>query len=172
MAVPVKNFICKNWNCYFDLHNPENFDNPEGVKEWHNNSKCYDYYEKPYWDPLILNIWSDVEDEDFSALQNVIENAAAYEEKILNFFINYIFGDGGAYAAGVHFDYALKTIQCDQKQQWTREEFLMRCLCVNAVSILPDPHALLVRFQCAWDIEHGVGVRIGMGNVSLAGDDW
>jgi len=85
MAVPVKNFICKNWNCYFDLHNPENFDNPEGVKEWHNNSKCYDYYEKPYWDPLILNIWSDVEDEGFSALQNLIENAAAYEEKILIF---------------------------------------------------------------------------------------
>lgn len=161
--VSIDNFICTNWNMYYDLHNPENFSNPDSTIELEDNSSVFEYYEKPFTDNTKVTITSYECYEDainLDALKNLINNIDKVEQNLLSFFEHYTFGNGGAYAAAIHFEWAKIEIERLHNTTFTPQEFLKRNLCLININLTENHNQLGFYFKCGWDIEHGIEVII------------
>lgn len=158
--ININNFICKDWTVHYNLYNPENFEDPDNAPEWYDVSNVYDYYEKPYTDPSKISLYSTVQSIDITSLQGLIENTAHWEQKILDFLVNYTFGNGGAYATGIHYEYAKKTIEYLHQTSYTKEAFLKHNLCLNSIQLMEGKEALILHFDSSWDEEHGFDIRL------------
>lgn len=158
--IDIKNFICKDWTVYYNLYNPENFEDPDNAPEWYDVSNVYDYYEKPYTDPSKVTLYAKAKSIDFSRLKDLIENAAHWEQKILDFLVNYTFENGGAYAAGIHYEYAKRTIEYLHQTNYTKVTFLKHNLCLDFIELSEEKDNLVLHFDCSWDEEHGVDIRL------------
>jgi hypothetical protein len=154
----IDSFICKDWNMYYDLYNPENFSDPDSTIEWEDNSDVFEYYEKPYTDNLKVAIVCNEETCDLEALKKLINNINIAEENLLSFFEHYTFGNGGAYADAIHYKYAKIEIERLHNTTYTNQEFLKRNLCLQDIIITNNPNELKLYFKCSWDTEHGIDI--------------
>lgn len=155
--VLVDAFMCVDWNVYYDLHNPENFSDPDSTEEWEDNSDVYQYFEEPM-DNSKLTITSEGSSVSLKALENLISNHEVAEQKLLVFFEHYTFGNGGAYADAIHYQYAKIEIGRLHQTTFTNQEFLKRNLSLSYIRILEDDAGLELHFHCGWDAEHGISV--------------
>ncbi|APQ16919.1 hypothetical protein [Maribacter hydrothermalis] len=156
----INNFICSDWNMYYDLYNPENFSNPDSTLEWENNSDVYEYYEQPHTDNSKVNIVRNEKICGLDSLKNLVNNTEVAEQKLLSFFEYYTFGNGGAYADAVHFKYAKLEIERLHNTSYTNKEFLKRNLCLQDIIITANIDELKLYFKCSWDTEHGIEIII------------
>lgn len=156
----IDNFICTDWNMYYDLYNPENFSDPDSTIEWEDNSDVFEYYKKPYTDNSKITIVCNEEVCDLNALKNLVSNINIAEQKILSFFEHYTFGNGGAYADAVHYQWAKIEIERLQNTTYTNQEFLKRNLCLEDIIITENTNELKLYFKCSWDTEHGIDIFI------------
>jgi len=158
--VQIESFICKDWNMYYDLHNPENLSDPDSSEEWEDNSKDFDYYEKPLTDNLKVTIVCSENTSDFVALKSLIANYKKVEQKLLQFFEHYTFGNGGAYAGAIHYQWAKTEIERLHGTIFTNQEFLKKNLCLQDIIITDVKDELKLYFKCSWDTEHGIDVIV------------
>ncbi|UZR98095.1 DUF6985 domain-containing protein [Chondrinema litorale] len=159
--VEIDNFMCKDWNVYYELYNPENFEdplNPPGA--WYDPNSNYEYYEKPFRGTEHITIYTDEEKVSLTALQKLIKNSDSIEQEILSTLVNYTFGNGGAYAEGKHYAYAKKTIELFHNTTFTDEEFIKRNLRIDTIVIPAEKDEVHIDFRCGWDGEHGIIVKI------------
>lgn len=156
----IENFICTDWNMYYDLYNPENFSNPDSTNEWEDNSDVYKYYKKPYTDNSKVTIVCNESEFDFVALKNLIANHKTVEQKLLDFFEHYTFGNGGAYADAIHYQWAKTEIERLHTTTYTNQEFLKRNLCLQDIIITNTRNELKLYFECSWDTEHGIDIIV------------
>lgn len=156
----IENFICTDWNMYYDLYNPENFSDPESTIEWEDNSDVYEYYEKPYTDNSKVTIVCNENEFDFLTLKNLIANVKTVEQKLLNFFEQYTFGNGGAYAGAIHYQWAKIEIERLHNTTYTNQEFLKRNLCLQDIIFTDTRDELKLYFKCSWDTEHGIDIIV------------
>ncbi|WP_299942522.1 hypothetical protein [uncultured Microbulbifer sp.] len=169
----IENFICKNWKQYYDLGNPENFEDtesPEYTEYGLDNSEHLHRFEKPLPHTPTISVCHDYRAKkedllDASSLMDLVQNAASYEEKLLDFFIHYTFGDGGSHAEGKHYNYALQTAELLEKKSFTQRTFMTRLLCLESIVIPTRQHGPIFEFRCAWDEEHGEYVEIENGKI-------
>ncbi len=158
--VSIENFICTNWNMYYDLYNPENFSDPDSTLEWEDNADVYEYYESPFTDKSKVNVVCNELAFDLSTLKNLIKNKEMVEEKLLSFFEHYTFGNGGAYADAIHYKYARIEIERLHNTTYTNQEFLKRNLCLQDIIFTENTNELKLYFHCSWDTEHGMDVIV------------
>ena len=163
--VEIGSFICKDWLVYYNLYNPENFEDPDNPPEWYTSADIYDYYETPYTNPDKVLLFCNEKTVDLSALRNLIEHGEQREQEILSRLVKYTFGNDSAYAAGVHYDYAKKTIEQLHQKTYTKEAFLKRNLCLDTIELVADQSVLLLHFDCSWDEEHGLLIRLEDGEI-------
>lgn len=156
----IENFICEDWNMYYDLHNPENFSDPDSNIEWEDNSGVYEYYKNPPTDNTKVTIVCYGNECNLIALKNLIANVKKVEEKLLSFFEHYTFGNGGAYADAIHYQWAKKEIEGLHETTYTNREFLKRNLCIQDITITDIKDELELHFSCSWDTEHGIGIIV------------
>lgn len=156
----IESFICTDWNMYYDLYNPENFSDPDSTIEWEDNSDVYEYYEKPYTDNLKVTIVCNENDFDFVILKNLIANVKTVEQRLLSFFEQYTFGNGGAYADSIHYQWAKTEIERLHKTTYTNQEFLKQNLCLQDIIITDTRNELKLYFKCSWDTEHGIDIIV------------
>jgi len=157
--VQVSNFIFKDWNVYYNLYNPENFEDPENSPEWYDDSDVYEYYEKPYSNSEKVTFYAPEKIENFKGIEELINKSIAIEKKILDAVVNYTFGNGGAYAASEYYDYAKRTMEILHQTKFTNEEFIKRNLCINTICIGQEDELELL-FDCSWDEEHGLRIYV------------
>ena len=156
----IENFICADWNMYYDLYNPENFSDPDSTIEWEDNSDVYDYYETPYTDNSKIIIECTEKVCDLGALKNLVTNKDIAEQKLLSFFEHYTFGNGGANANATHYQWAKIEIERLHNTTYTNQEFLKRNLCLRYIFFTNNSKELRLHFYCSWDTEHGIEVII------------
>lgn len=156
----IGNFICTDWNMYYDLYNPENFSDPDSIIEWEDNSDVFVYYEKPYTDNTKINIVCREEFCHLDTLKNLVNNKERVEQNLVSFFEHYTFGNGGAYADAIHYEYAKIEIERLHNTTYTNKEFLKRNLCLEDIIITENPNELKLYFKCSWDTEHGIEIII------------
>lgn len=156
----IESFMCRDWNLHYDLHNPENFSNPDSDIEWEDNSGIYDYFEKPYTDNSKINIIGGGTDQELEKLKMLVGKKGVAEEKLLSFFERYTFGNGGAYADAIHYRYAKTEIERLQNTPYTNQEFLKRNLCLIDIVLSEHTDTIDFYFNCSWDTEHGIQVRM------------
>ncbi|WP_298782122.1 hypothetical protein [uncultured Polaribacter sp.] len=154
----IDSFMCKDWNMYYDLHNPENFSNPDSTIEWEDNSDVFEYYKKPHTDNSKVTIVCNETICDLHALKKLIDNIEIAEQKILSFFEHYTFGNGGAYADAIHYKYAKIEIERLHNTTYTNNEFLKRNLCLSDIILTENSNELKLYFECSWDTEHGIDI--------------
>lgn len=154
----IDNFICIDWNMYYDLYNPENFSDPDSTIEWEDNSDVFVYHEKPYTDNSKVTITCYEDEFDISSLKNLIKNKEKIESNLLSFFERYTFGNGGAYADAIHYKYAKIEIERLHNTNYTNQEFLKRNLCLTVIESIKSTNELKLRFHCSWDTEHGIDI--------------
>lgn len=155
----VSNFIFKDWNVYYNLYNPENFEDPENSHEWYDDSDVYDYYEEPYSNPKKVIFYSSEKVKSFKSVEELINKSTEVEKKILAYIVHSTFGSGGAYAAAKRYEYAKRTMEILHKVNFTNEEFIKRNLCINTICIGQEDELELV-FDCSWDEEHGLKILL------------
>lgn len=158
--VNIENFICTDWNMYYDLYHPENFSDPDSTIEWEDNSDVFEYYEKPYTDNSKVTIVCNENDFDFVILKNLIANVKTVEQKLLSFFEQYTFGNSGAYADSIHYQWAKTEIERFHKTTYTNQEFLKQNLCLQDIIITDKRNELKFYFKCSWDTEHGIDIIV------------
>lgn len=156
--VSVEKFIFTDWIMYYDLHNVENFSDPDSTVEWEDNSDIYEYYEKPNTDTSKLNIVCEESFCDLNALKNLIKNKDKVEEKVLSFFEDYTFGNGGAYADAIHYQWVKIEIERFHNTTYTNQEFLKRNICLEEIILRENTDDIKLNFICSWDTEHGAEV--------------
>ena len=156
-TVEVPALLCTDWNLYYDLYNPENFSNPDSTIEWEDNSGLYDYYETPYTDATKVQLVCEKKPVDFTLLKQLIDHKTTAEQRLLAFFEHYTFGNGGAYADAIHYQYAKIEIERLHQTTYTNAAFLKRNLCLEEL-VLEDKDRLALHFACSWDTEHGMVV--------------
>jgi hypothetical protein len=156
----VENFMCTDWNMYYDLYNPENFSDPDSTIEWEDNSQVYDYYEKPFTDNTKVNVSRWAEKFRIDSLINLVNNKGIVEQNLLSFFEHYTFGNGGAYADAIHYQWAKIEIERLHNTTFTNQEFLKRNLCLENIIFTENPNELNFYFKCSWDTEHGIDILI------------
>ncbi len=156
----VGNFLCTDWNMYYDLYNPENFSDPDSTIEWEDNSDVFDYYEKPFTDNTKVTIACEDKTFDLEALKRLIANVKTVEQKLLDFFEHYTFGNGGAYANAIYYKWAKIEIERLHKTTYTNQEFLKRNLCLHDIIFTDVKDELKLYFKCSWDTEHGIDIVI------------
>lgn len=154
----IQAFLCTDWNMYYNLYNPENFSNPDSTIEWESNADDYEYYEKPLTNNTKTEVYYGNSICNLNMLHFVVEHKKQVEQVLLNFFENYTFGNGGAYADAIHFEYAKIEIERLHKTTFTNQEFLKRNLCLASINILENPDEISFQFHCSWDTEHGIEV--------------
>lgn len=157
--VEIANVICKDWNVYYNLYNPENFSDPDSTVEWENNSNVYDYYENPLTDNTKVIVVCEEDPVHLDAFKNLVAHVKKAEEQLLAFFEKYTFG-GGAYADGIHYKWAKTEIERLHSTTYTNQEFLKRNLCLEEIIITNVLDELLLHFHCSWDEEHGIDIVI------------
>ncbi|MFV0606966.1 MAG: DUF6985 domain-containing protein [Niabella sp.] len=158
--IQVDNFICKDWNVYYNLYNPENFEDPENSPEWYDVSDVYEYYEKPFSTTDKISFYSPEKILDFQTITEFIEKSVEIEKKILDFIVDYTFGNNGAYAAAEHYEYAKKTMEILHKTTFTNEEFIKRNLRIDTIQFGDKNDELELHFDCSWDEEHGLKINL------------
>ena len=158
--VSIDAFMCLDWNMYYDLHNPENFSNPDSSERWEDNSDVFEYYKKPFTDNSKVVISSYSDDFSVSLLKKLIQNKEIVELNVLQFFEKYTFGNGGAYAEAIHYKYAKIEIERLHNTNYTNQEFLKRNLCLNTIAICKKANEIRLHFACSWDTEHGIEIII------------
>jgi hypothetical protein len=156
IELEVDNFICKDWNVYYNLYNPENFYDPENHPEWYNPSDVYQFYEKPFVTAEKITIYSADKIQNLQVLIDLIENAAEIENKLLNAIVNFTFGNGNPYLDPKHYEYAKRTMELLHKVEFTNEEFIKRNLRIDTIQFGDNDDELLLHFKCSWDEEHGL----------------
>lgn len=157
-SATIESFMCKDWNLFYDLHNPENFSNPDSTIEWESNEGLFDFFSEPKTDNTKTQIESLKKKCDLSELKHLIETHEIVEQKILSFFEHYTFDNGGAYAAGIHFEYAKIEIERLQKASYTKPEFLKRNLYLESIILPKNTFEIQLDFKCSWDTEHGITI--------------
>ncbi len=156
----IENFICSDWNMYYDLYNIENFSDPDSTIEWEDNSDIYKYFDKPYTNNTKVNIVCNEKVCDLEALKNLVTNRNLVEQSLLSFFEHYTFGNGGAYADGVHYLWAKTEIERLHNTTFTNQEFLKRNLCLQDIILNENTDEIKLYFKCSWDTEHGIDVIV------------
>ncbi len=156
VELEVDNFICKDWNVYYNLYNPENFEDPENHPEWYNPTDVYQFYEKPFVTAEKVTLYSSDKIQNLQILIDFIENAADIENNLLTAIVHYTFGNGGAYAEAKHYEYAKRTMELLQKVKFTNDEFIKRNLRIDSIQYENDDEELKLHFKCSWDEEHGL----------------
>jgi len=156
--VQIESFMCTDWNMYYNLYNPENFSNPDSTIEWEDNSDVFDYYEKPFTDNSKITIVCNEKVFGLDTLKNLVSNTGTAEQKLLSFFEHYTFGNGGAYADTVHYQWAKIEIERLHKTTYSNQEFLKRNLCLEDIIITENADKLKLYFKCSWDTEHGIDI--------------
>lgn len=163
--VEVSSFICKDWTVHYNLYNPENFEDPDNPPEWYAVEDVYDYYEKPYTNPNKSLMFWEGKIIDLSAFKNLVKQAKPIEQEILDRLVDYTFGNAGAYAAGVHYDYAKKTIEQRHQKAYTKASFLKHNLCLDTIQLMEEESILSLHFDCSWDEEHGLDIKLEAGKI-------
>lgn len=156
----VHNFIFKDWNVFYNLYNPENFEDPENSPEWYDDSDVYEYHEKPYSNPEKVTFYSSKKVKSFKNVEELINKSAEMEEEILAAIVKHTFGNGGAYASAEHYEYAKRTMEILHKVNFTNEEFIKRNLCINTIIIGEEDNELELHFDCSWNGEHPLVVLL------------
>ena len=156
----IDSFMCTDWNMYYDLHNPENFSDPDSTIEWEDNSDVFEYYEKPFTDNTKVNIACYENTISLDALKNLVQNKDKAEQNLLSFFEQYTFGNGGAYADAIHYQWAKIEIERLHHTTFTIKEFLKRNLCLTDIIFTENPNELKLYFKCSWDTEHGLAISL------------
>ncbi|MEM9822937.1 MAG: hypothetical protein AAF985_17790, partial [Bacteroidota bacterium] len=156
----VKSFICVDWNVDYNLHNPENFEDPEHPPVWYDPEMVYEYYEKPYLANSKINIYASRKINNFDTLIALIEEAKKIEHNLLKAIVHYTFGDGGAYAASKYYRYAKRTMEILHDRTFEEEAFLMRNLRLSSISFGDKDRELRLHFDCSWDEEHGLTIKL------------
>ncbi|MBQ4912837.1 hypothetical protein J8L85_00210 [Maribacter sp. MMG018] len=158
--IQVDNFICKDWNVYYNLYNPENFEDPENSPEWYDVSEVYEYYETPFSTSDKISFYSSKRVDDFQTIKELIEKSAEIEKKLLTAIVNYTFGNGGAYASAKHYEYAKRTMEILHKTEFSNEEFIKKNLCIDTISFGDKNDELELLFNCSWNEEHGLKINL------------
>jgi len=156
--VLIDAFMCRDWKLYYNLFNPENFSDPDSTIEWEDNSDVFEYYEKPFTNDEKVTILSENKEFNATALKHLISNKDIAEQKLLTFFEQYTFGNGGAYADAIHYQYAKIEIERLHGTTFSNQEFLKRNLCLTDIIITENPNELKLHFKCSWDYEHGIEI--------------
>lgn len=159
-GVSVKNFLGLTWNVFYDLYNPENFEDPENSPEWYDSSEFYEVFENGFRDPSSVRVFGTASEATLSVLRELIHNASSFEGEIVDYFIQYTFGGGGAYAASQHFEFARRTLELFHKQSMTQKDFIERTICLNSIVLEEGSEVVELRFHCGWDFEHGVSIKV------------
>jgi len=157
-VVILNNFMCIDWNVYYNLYNPENFSNPDSTIEWEDNSDLFEYYKTPFTDNSKISIISNRVTTVIGVLKKLVENRKTVEQNLLSFFENYTFGGKGAYAAAIHYKYAKIELERLHKTKYTNKAFLKRNLCLLEIELLEKSTELKLHFACSWDMEHGINL--------------
>lgn len=163
------NFICKDWNVYYNLYNPENFEDPENPSEWYDVSDVYEYYETPLYTSKKVTIYSTEKIEDFTFFKDLFKNSLDIEKKLLHIIVNYTFGNDGGYGIPEHYEYAKKTMENLHKSKMTNNEFIKRNLCIDMIQLVNNKNELILHFHCGWDEEHGLMIKLKNNEVILMG---
>lgn len=158
--VKIDSFMCTDWNMYYDLYNPENFSDPDSTIEWEDNSDVFKYYETPFTDNTKVNIACYENPISLDALKNLVKNKDKAEQNLLSFFEQYTFGNGGAYADAIHYQWAKIEIERLHHTTFTNQEFLKRNLCLKDIIFTENPNELKFYFKCSWDTEHGLAISL------------
>jgi hypothetical protein len=176
-SVTVTSTVCAGWSLRYNLFNPENFEDPSTAADWYDPRINYEYYEKPFVDPTHIEISKtsllkldnqlQAAAKALETLETYIANKSTNEEKLLAFFIQYTFGNGGAYAAGEHFTYTMQSIGALQGIEYTPESFIKDLVQLRRIELLGEEDACLLHFDVAWDIEHGVSLIYKQGTFSV-----
>src|SRR5690606_5954331 len=156
----VDNFICKDWNVYYNLYNPENFEDPENHPKWYNESDVYEYYEKPFSTAEKVTIYSSKKNQNLQVIIDFVEKSVEIENKLLDTIVRYTFGNGGAYADAKHYKYAKRTMELMHRVDFTNEEFMKRNLRINTIEFGSSDDELRLHFDCSWDGEHGLIINL------------
>ena len=154
------NFICRDWNVYYNLHNPENFEDPEDSPEWYVASEVYKYYETPLKTTDKLNFYSSEKVENFKSITDLINKWADIEKMLLDAIVHYTFGNGGAYASAKYYVYAKKTMEILHETKFSNEEFIKRNLRIKTIEFGEEDDEIALIFDCSWDEEHGLIIRL------------
>jgi hypothetical protein len=171
--VLVTSTLCAGWSLRYNLFNPENFEDPSTVGDWYDPKDLFEYYETPYADPTKLTITKVSEDatqrrqvaqaSSLSTLESFITRQAEREEELLAFFLGYTFGNGGTYADGRHFGYAMATIGTLRGVSYTPESFIKELVQLRTFILVGEPDTCRLYFDVAWDLEHGLCVQYQAG---------
>lgn len=167
----VDNFICKDWKVYYNLFNPENFQDPDNAPDWYDASSVYTYNENPLSSEKVQIISSE-KVQNFQTLLDLIENAEDVEHKLLTAILHYTFGDGGAYAEAKYYNYSKRTMELLHKIDFTNEEFIKRNLCLHTIEFGREVDELILHFNCSWDDEHGLLVTLKNNEISAFNEDF
>lgn len=159
----IESFMCKDWNMYYNLYNPENFSNPDSTIEWEENSDCFEYYEKPFTKPEKTDISCSSGKAIIAPIQQLVEKKKTLEKNLLTFFENYTFKNLGAYADGIHYKWAKIEIERLHNCTYTNQEFLKRNLCLERIELTAEKHNITLHFNCSWDTEHGIDILVKNG---------
>jgi hypothetical protein len=154
----AQNFICLDWNLYYNLYNPENFEDPENPPSWYKAEDVYQFFEKPFSDSQKILFYSADKILNFETISNFVNNASTIEAAMLLAIDNYTFGGGGAYADKRHYNYAKKTIEIFHNKQFSNTEFLKRNLRLNTIIVGEEADELKLIFDCSWNEEHGLNL--------------
>ena len=156
--VTIESFMCTDWNMYYNLYNPENFSDPDSNIEWENNSDVYTYYKKPFTNNSKVNVVCNEKVFSLDSFKNLVSNKNKVEQKLLSFFEHYTFGNGGAYANAIYYEYAKTEIERLHNTTYTNQEFLKQNLYLQDIIISKNTNELKLYFKCSWDTEHGIGI--------------
>ncbi len=158
--VEIPNFIFKDWNVYYNLYNPENFEDPENSPEWYDESDVYEYYEEPCSNAETITFYASEKVGDFETIEAFVKESVNIEKKVLDAVVDYTFGNNGAYAAAKHFEYAKRTMEILHQTTFSNEEFIKRNLCINTICVGQEDDELELLFDCSWNEEHGLTVYL------------
>lgn len=148
--------VFKDFFCYYDLHNPENFEDPDNSPDWYDSEGLWDVNTKPSGYIHKIDVYLNAEEVEVESLVDFIKKGSVVENRLLLAIEDYTFNDCGAYASGVCFHYAKTTIERSENQGYTVHEFLKRCMSVDSIELCDK--GLRLHVLCAWDTEHGIEV--------------
>ena len=159
----IENFIGTDWRLSYDLHNPENFQDPDDAPSWYDPNDCYDFYETPFYNPQIIEIWGIHTPENLSLMKHIYEHIVEIESSIILYLVNYTFHDGGAYAEWKYFYFAKKTIEKSENRIFQNErDFMKNCLGVRNITLDENGCDWVLQLRCAWDTEHEIELHFHM----------
>lgn len=163
-SVKVRSTVLPDWAQRFNIYNPENFIDPATAGDWYDATENFEHFDTPFVDPAVIEISSGVslktnageQTLNLTALSTFIAEKDKYEKLLLEFFVRYTFLNGGAYAAGEHFTFAMNSINTLESTNFTQETFIKNLVQLREIQILNEAGELRFHFSVAWDEEHGI----------------